>query len=208
MLTKAVFNVENCARVDFLGNSFYAQSGVRKSDLVSVFASADGAEGFLQNRRVVVADWQWDRTNPFVIEVEVTTECVDGYGHVSNHHFLRWMTECAFAHSDAVGLPASTCREMRRGMAVRDISVHLSGSAYKGDRLEVANWISKSDGRLRASRQFQIVNVASGKTLARGEVDFVCTNLDNGRPVKMPAIFATTYVVQSSPIDSSAEGIH
>ncbi len=153
-----------------------------------------------------MTDLQWDRTNPFIIEVKVTGDCVDGYGHVSNHHFVRWMTDCAFAHSVAVGLPESTCREMGRGMAVRDIRVHLSGSAYAGDSLQVANWISKSDRKLRASRQFQIINVASGKTLARGEVDFVCTNLDNGRPVKMPEIFASSYVVESSPIENSKEG--
>ncbi|MBT8148101.1 MAG: thioesterase family protein, partial [Gammaproteobacteria bacterium] len=136
-----------------------------------------------------MAELLWDRTNPFVIKIVVTRDCVDGYGHVSNYHFIRWMTECAFAHSAAVDLPESLCREMGRGMAVRDIKVHLSGSAYEGDRLQVANWISKSDGKLRASRQFQIINELSGKTLARAEIDFVCTNLDNGRPVKMPDVF-------------------
>jgi len=149
-----------------------------------------------------VSDLQWDRSNPFIIAIEVGEESVDGYGHVSNYHFIRWMTECAFAHSAAVGLPESTCREMGRGMAVRDVRVHLSGSAYEGDRLQVANWISNSDGKLRASRQFQIINEASGKTLARGECDFVCTNLDNGRPVKMPEIFASSYIVESSPAES------
>ena len=86
--------------------------------------------------------------------------------------------------------------ELQRGMAVRDIRVELLGSAYAGDRLQVANWISRADGKLRASRQFQIVNVDSGKTLARGEFDFVCTNLASGRPVRMPPIFAERYIVE------------
>jgi len=153
-----------------------------------------------------VSDLQWDRSNPFIIEITVAEDCVDGYGHVSNYHFIRWMTECAFAHSAAVGLPESTCREMGRGMAVRDIKVHLSGSAYKGDRLQVANWISSSDGKLRASRQFQVINLENGKTLARGEFDFACTNLDNGRPVRMPDEFSSSYVVESVPVESSKEG--
>ena len=143
-------------------------------------------------------NFQWDRSNPFIIDVSVTADRVDGYGHVSNFHFVQWMTECAFAHSAAKGLPEETCMAIERGMAVREIKVELLASAYNGDKLQVANWISKSDGKLRATRQFQIVNVESGKTLVRAEVDFVCTNLKTGRPVRMPAAFTENYIVESN----------
>lgn len=150
-----------------------------------------------------MVELHWDRTNPFIVDVVVSAESIDGYGHVSNYHFLKWMTDCAFAHSTAVGLPETTCRELGRGMAVRDISLQLIGSAYEGNRLQVGNWISRSDGKLRASRQFQIINETTGKTLARADIDFVCTNLDTGRPVKMPEVFARTYIVESVPIENS-----
>ena len=143
-------------------------------------------------------NFQWDRSSPFIIDVSVTSDRVDGYGHVSNFHFVQWMTDCAFAHSAAKGLPEESCMAMARGMAVRDIKVELLGSAYDGDKLQVANWISKSDGKLRATRQFQIVNIENGRTLVRAEVDFICTNLKTGRPVKMPPIFAEKYIVEST----------
>ena len=143
----------------------------------------------------------WDRTNPFTIEVIVKSDRIDGYGHVSNHFYIQWMTECMFAHSAAVGLDDGSCAEMGRGMAVRQMEVEFIASAYEEDKLSVGNWIIFSDGRLRASRQFQIINNDSGQTLARARMDFVCTNLKTGRPVKMPKIFQEKYLVDSSEKD-------
>ena len=149
-------------------------------------------KGFFMN------DFVWDRTNPFIIDVTVGSDRIDGYGHVSNHFYLAWMTDCMFAHSAAVGLPDDICMEMQRGMAVKQIRADLLGPSYDGDKLKVANWIVANDGKLRASRFFQIVSCASRKTLVRAEMDFVCTNLSNGRPVKMPPIFAEKYCIESN----------
>ena len=143
-------------------------------------------------------DFVWDRTHPFIIDVTVGSDRIDGYGHVSNHFYLAWMTDCMFAHSAAVGLPDDICMEMQRGMAVKQIRADLLGPSYDGDKLKVANWIVANDGKLRASRFFQIVSCASRKTLVRAEMDFVCTNLSNGRPVKMPPIFAEKYCIESN----------
>ena len=149
-------------------------------------------KGFFMN------DFIWDRTNPFIIDVTVGSDRIDGYGHVSNHFYIAWMTDCMFAHSAAVGLPDDICMEMQRGMAVKQIRADLLGPSYDGDKLKVANWIVANDGKLRASRFFQIVSCASRKTLVRAEMDFVCTNLSNGRPVKMPPIFAEKYCIESN----------
>lgn len=147
-------------------------------------------------------DLNWDRTNPFTIDVVADSGHVDGYGHVSTHNYVRWMIDCAFAHSSALGLSESKCREMARGMAAVQMKLELLGSAYEGDPLKVATWISKSDGKLRLGRHCQIVHGDSGKTLARADFDFVCTNLDSGRPVRMPAEFRETYVIESEEVSS------
>ncbi|MCY4263830.1 MAG: thioesterase [Gammaproteobacteria bacterium] len=139
----------------------------------------------------------WDRTNPFIIEVQAEARHMDGYGHVSTHNFVQWMIECAFAHSSALGLSEVSCRDMARGMVVIHFEVNLVGSAYEGNPLKVSTWISKSDGKLRLARHCQIIHAETGRTLARGDFDFVCTNLDNGRPVRMPPKFLETYVVNS-----------
>ena len=145
-------------------------------------------------------DFNWDRTNPFIIDAAVRSDRIDGYGHVSNHFYISWMTDCMFAHSAAVGLSDEICVELQRGMAVKDIKAELSGSAYKNDNLKIANWIIFNDGRLRASRAFQIINGGTGKTLVRAEMKFVCINLVSGKPVKMLEIFKAKYCVESEKI--------
>ena len=134
----------------------------------------------------------WDYPNPFVYEVDVVPDDIDSFGHVNNTVYLRWLTECAWAHSAAVGLPEDKCVELRRGMAVRGINVELLGSAYLGDHILVGNWLTKRN-RLRATRVYQIVQAESEQVLLRGEVSFVCIDLDSGRPVRMPPEFDQGY---------------
>ena len=135
---------------------------------------------------------QWDHPNPFVLPIYVVAADIDSFGHVNNAVYIRWLTECAWAHSAAVGLPEATCVELRRGMAVRSINVDILASAYLGDELLVANWITGKT-RLRATRVYQILNADTQATLLRGSVDFVCVNLDTGAPARMPYAFEAGY---------------
>lgn len=144
----------------------------------------------------------WDRSNPYTLDVTAGGEHVDGYGHVSTPCYVQWMIDCAFAHSSAVGLPESVCREMARGMAAVHFEIDLLGAAYAGDRLRVATWITGSDGKLRLRRHLQIINVDSGRTLARADFDFVCTNLDTGKPARMPPEFRERYVINSEAMET------
>lgn len=82
--------------------------------------------------------------------------------------------------------------QLRRGMAVRSMHIDLIAAAYEGDRLLVGNWLTNKS-RLRATRVYQIINARDQTTLLRGHVDFVCINLDNGRPVRMPPEFDASY---------------
>jgi acyl-CoA thioester hydrolase len=135
----------------------------------------------------------WDYPDPFILPVTVTEADIDSFGHVNNAVYLRWLTECAWAHSAAIGLPEDVCVALRRGMAVRGIHLDLQAAAYLGDALLVGDWVTANDRRLRATRTFQIVDPARNTTLLRGHVDYVCINLDTGRPVRMPAEFVERY---------------
>jgi acyl-CoA thioester hydrolase len=137
----------------------------------------------------------WDHPDPFVLEVTAGKEDLDSYEHVNNVVYIRWLERCAWAHSAAVGFPESRCVALARGMAVRTIHVHYLAACYAGDRILVGNWICRSDGRLRVSRRYQLINPDKATTVMRGEVDFVCMNLSNGRPVRMPAEMAEAYAV-------------
>jgi acyl-CoA thioester hydrolase len=137
----------------------------------------------------------WDLPRPFILELAAAESDIDSYGHVNNAVYLRWLEQCAWAHSEAVGLPESACLALGRGMAVHHARLDFLAAVRSGDRLQVGNWISASDGRLRVSRRFQIRDLARGHTVLRGELDYVCLDLVSGRPVRLPEAFRDAYVV-------------
>lgn len=120
---------------------------------------------------------------------------IDAFGHVNNTVYLTWFEACAWAHSDAVGLPVEACVALRRGMAVRRSEIDYRRPALAADRLIVANWVVRVD-RLTARREFQLFRPSSGELLAEAGVDYVCINLDTGAPSRMPPEFRAGYVVE------------
>lgn len=136
---------------------------------------------------------EWDLPDPFYIELTVGPETIDSYGHVNNAVYLSWLEQCAWAHSAAVGFPESRCLEMQRGMAVRTVNLDYLAACFAGDEVLIANWLVANDGKLRATRRFQIINRTRAQVAMRAEVLYVCMNLASGRPVRMPEAFRSAY---------------
>ena len=134
----------------------------------------------------------------FAIKVLVSSEDIDAFNHVNNAVYLKWINDCAAAHSGAVGLPAAQCVALDRGMAVRKTKLLYKNPARLDDEIIIANWVTKNDGRLRASRAFQIVRSSDNQTLLIGASNYACIILSNGRPVRMPDIFREKYFVEPS----------
>jgi acyl-CoA thioester hydrolase len=137
---------------------------------------------------------QFDHPAPHVIEVAVDASAIDAYDHVNNAVYLTWFDRTAWSHSAALGVPLAQCVALRRGMAAHRVEVDYLHAAVLGDVVRVATWIVSADGRLRAERRFQARRVSDGRTLARAMIEYVCINLDSGRAVRMPELFARAYV--------------
>jgi acyl-CoA thioester hydrolase len=142
---------------------------------------------------------KFDFPAPHVIEISVAPDDIDAYDHVNNAVYLSWCDRAAWSHSAALGVPLERCVALRRGMAAQRIEVDFLRAALTGDRVQAATWIASADGRLRAERRFQIRRAADGATLARARVEYVCINLDSGRAVRMPELFARAYVATADP---------
>jgi len=125
--------------------------------------------------------------------VAVGNDDIDGYGHVNNAVYVRWLDEAAWAHSTALGLSPEACIGGRKGMAVWRTQVHYLAPAFAGDRVQIGTWIVGSDGRLRVSRRFQVRRAGDGRTLVLALVHYVCIDLDTGRARRMPAEFVARY---------------
>ena len=131
---------------------------------------------------------------PHVIELEVEARDIDAYDHVNNAVYLTWLDRAAWSHSAALGVPLERCLSVRRGMAALRTEIDFVRAALRGDRVRIATWIAAS-GRLRVERRFQVVRATDAATLARARTEYVCINLDSGRAVRMPELFARAYVV-------------
>jgi acyl-CoA thioester hydrolase len=136
---------------------------------------------------------RYDFPTPHVIELAVTAEDIDAYQHVNNAVYLAWFDRAAWSHSAALGMPLEACLAMRRGMAALRTEIDYLLAAVRGDHLQVATWIARSDARLRCQRRFQVLRRSDSKTLVRAVTEYVCINLDSGRAVRMPEAFARAY---------------
>jgi acyl-CoA thioester hydrolase len=136
----------------------------------------------------------WDLPQPFIHERVAVHGEIDGYGHVNNAVYVAWLDDCAWAHSISRDISPELCRSLNRGMAVWRTQINYLGAALEGDRIQVATWPVRNDGKLRIERRFQIRRASDGETLLRALLHYVCIDLHSGRARRMPEEF-TRYTV-------------
>jgi acyl-CoA thioester hydrolase len=136
----------------------------------------------------------WDLPQPFIHERVAVHGEIDGYGHVNNAVYVAWLDDCAWAHSISRDISPELCRSLNRGMAVWRTQINYLGAALEGDRIQVATWPVRNDGKLRIERRFQIRRASDGETLLRALLHYVCIDLHSGRARRMPEEF-TRYSV-------------
>ena len=135
----------------------------------------------------------WDQAEPFVIDLVVGAEDIDGLGHANNAVYVTWLERCAWRHSQHLGLDLSEYRRLDRAMAVVRHEIDYLASAYENDELQLATWIVDWDRRLKMTRRFHLRRPADGATLLRAQTTFVCIELSTGRPKRMPNEFIEGY---------------
>lgn len=135
----------------------------------------------------------WDWSEPFQSSFQATAEQIDELNHVNNAVYVQWMEDCAWQHSQSLGLDVKRYQELDRGMAIVRHEIDYLASAYLGEELSMGTWIVAPDNRLKMDRLFQLVRRADGVTLLRARTTFVCVQLTTGRPKRMPDEFLTGY---------------
>ena len=83
----------------------------------------------------------WDLATPFVIDLQVGEEDIDGLGHANNAVYVTWLERCAWRHSQQLGLDLTEYRRLDRAMAVVRHEIDYLASAYQDDELQLATWI-------------------------------------------------------------------
>lgn len=140
----------------------------------------------------------WDHPEPFVVKITVQPEHIDELGHTKNVHYLNWLDECAWQHSAAAGFGPEQMVATGYAMAVRETHMTYLAATFLDDELYVGDWITANDGRLRATRTFQILRLTDAACVMRARIDYVCINVATGRPSRMPSAFVDSYPVLAS----------
>jgi acyl-CoA thioester hydrolase len=109
----------------------------------------------------------WDLATPFVIDLRVGAEDIDGLGHANNAVYVTWLERCAWRHSQRLGLDLAEYRRLDRAMAVVRHEIDYLAAAYEDDELQLATWIVDWDQRLKMTRHFQLKRPSDGATLLR-----------------------------------------
>ncbi|QEY62247.1 acyl-CoA thioesterase [Metapseudomonas lalkuanensis] len=135
----------------------------------------------------------WDMSNPFVIDIKVGADDIDGLGHANNAVYVSWLERCAWRHSQSLGLDLAEYRRLDRAMAVLRHEIDYLAAAYEDQELQMGTWIVESDQKLKMDRRFQLVRPEDGATLLRAKTTFVCIELSSGRPKRMPSEFVEGY---------------
>ena len=145
----------------------------------------------------------WDLAEkPYLIELQVQPDEIDGLGHANNAVYVSWLERCAWSHSQHLGLDLAEYQRLDRAMAIIRHEVDYLVSAYLGQTLQVATWIIESDHRFKMTRRFQVMRPADGVTLLRALTTFACIEMSSGKPKRMPVEFVEGYgaaVIETFP---------
>lgn len=135
----------------------------------------------------------WLYPKPYVQQISVTDESIDGLGHVNNIAYLKWCEDTAWQHSAHLGLTMADWLNVDRAMAITRAEYDYLAAAFAGEDISVATWLTASDMKLTLERRFQIARNSDGKTLFTGRWHLVCINITSGRPARLPSQFIDIY---------------
>ena len=124
-------------------------------------------------------------------EFIVPPEALDGNGHVNNVNYVQWMQDAATRHYESIG-GVAPMQKLNATWVVRSHKIEYFLPAFAGERIEVRTWIA-SVRRVRSLRRYEFVRMADGKTLVKGETDWVFVDAKTGGPLAIPEDVAKVF---------------
>jgi len=135
----------------------------------------------------------WNNKPQFVAELTVQSEHLDEFNHTNNTIYLVWMQAVAALHSRQLGLTFQDFVELGYGCVARQHHMEYKRPTFAGDTLWVATWISHNEGKADMTRQYQFVRSSDKTTVMQGHTQWVCIDMQSGRPKKQPTRFVEAY---------------
>lgn len=122
----------------------------------------------------------------------MSASSIDGYGHVNNIEYLRWMQEVATAHTASEGWTLDRYRQSRAIWVVRRHTIDYLSPAYAGERLDLHTWIEWVKD-CQSVRRYLLTRAGEHLALVRAETLWVCVDPESGRPKRVPEDFIQAF---------------
>jgi acyl-CoA thioester hydrolase len=124
--------------------------------------------------------------------IQITENSIDENGHVNNVAYVQWMQDIAVEHYSSIGGveaqgPDST-------WVVREHKIEYLLPAFEGEQIEIRTWV-ENIRRVRSLRKYEFTRKTDGKTLVKGETDWVFVDVKTGSPRAVPAEVTNVFQV-------------
>jgi acyl-CoA thioester hydrolase len=113
----------------------------------------------------------------------IPEDAIDENGHVNNVTYVQWMQEIAVEHYASIGGIQAQGPDVT--WVVRSHRIEYLLPAFIGEEIEIRTWVENIQ-RVRSLRKYEFVRKADGKTLVKGETDWVFVDIQSGRPLAIP----------------------
>ena len=121
----------------------------------------------------------------------IPADAIDVNGHVNNVTYVQWMQDIAVEHYEAIG-GIDPMREAGAIWVVREHWIEYLLPAFAGEEIEIRTWV-ENVRRVRSLRKYEFVRKSDGKTLVRGETDWVFVDAATGTPRAIPEEVARVF---------------
>ena len=109
---------------------------------------------------------------------------IDDNGHVNNVAYVQWMQDIAIEHYEAIG-GVNPMQLIGATWVVREHKIEYLLPAFEGDDIEIRTWV-ENVRRVRSLRKYEFIRKSDGKTLVKGETDWVFVDATTGAPRAIP----------------------
>ena len=113
----------------------------------------------------------------------IPQSAIDENGHVNNVAYVQWMQDVAIEHYASIG--GIEAQGPEATWVVREHRIEYLLPAFAGEEIEIRTWV-ENIRRVRSLRKYEFIRKSDGKTLVKGETDWVFVNTKTGRPVPLP----------------------
>jgi acyl-CoA thioester hydrolase len=116
-------------------------------------------------------------------DITIPENVIDANSHVNNVAYVQWMQDIAVEHYSSIG--GIEAQGPDATWVIREHRVEYLLPAFLGEEIEIRAWV-ENIRKARSLRKYEFIRKTDGKTLVKGETDWVFIDVKTGRPLLIP----------------------